>query len=184
MKKLDVVIALETVKEARAKWAVAQTSFTADVSTVMKRLLNEAAVNMMSAEEVAKASGLTVKRVRALMRENNLNPKNSKRLLAKTAAETLAENAALMGVEPREFDLMSPLAYLPMGSSLKGFLGNSVTGEEVEAEASRLADEQAAWDKYVAENNIQPGSNDAYAFMCGYRAAQGQPSMIEQGANA
>lgn len=137
MKKFDVVVALEAIREARSKWAVAQTSFTADVETLMKRLLNEAAVNYMSVEEVARASGLTTKRVRSLMRENNLNPKNGRRLLAKTASETLVENAALLGVEPREFDLTSPLAYLPMGSQLREFLRNdNVDPDSILAEES------------------------------------------------
>lgn len=135
----------------------------ADVELVMKRLLNEAAVHFMSAEEVAKASGLTTKRVRMLMRENNLNPKNGKRLLAKTAAATLVENAALLDVEPREFDLTSPLAYLPMGSTLKGFLGNSVSGEEVEVASdyeTNKARLTASIASGVAAESDDPGMRD------------------------
>lgn len=119
MEKFGVTLGLEHVALARREWTQALRKFEADVEYVMKRLINEAAVNYMSAEQVAAASGLTVKRVRLLMRNNGLDPKRSKRLLAKRAAETLAENAALLGVEPHEVDLMSPLAYLPAGSVLR-----------------------------------------------------------------
>lgn len=122
MKKFDVQIALEGIHEARSKWGAAQAKFNADVEYVMARLLNEAAVNFMSAEEVAKASGLTVKRVRLMMRKHGLDPRKGKRLLAQHAAEALAENAALLGIEPHEMDLMSPLAYLPMGQEMRKFL--------------------------------------------------------------
>lgn len=119
MQRFDVVIALEGIREARVKWHEANMKFHADVETLMSRLLNEAAVNFMSAEEVAKASGITVKRIRQAMRDRGLNPKSGKRLLSKQAAEALANNSALMGIEPHEMDLMSPLAYLPMGEKMK-----------------------------------------------------------------
>lgn len=119
MDKFGVQIALEGVCEARAAWLKARRKFDADVEYVMKRLINEAAVNFMSAEEVSKASGISVKQIRALMRSAGLDPKKGKRLLSKQAAEALAENAVLLGIEPHEMDLMSPLAYLPMGSELR-----------------------------------------------------------------
>lgn len=122
MQKFDVQIALEGVREAREKWTKAKIKFDADVEYVMSRLINEAAVNYMSAEEVARASGLTTKRVRLLMRQRGLDPRKSKRLLSKQASETLMENAALLGVEPHEMDLMSPLAYLPAGQELRQML--------------------------------------------------------------
>jgi hypothetical protein len=118
----DVQIALEGIAEARAKWDMAFRKFNADVEYLMARLLNEAAVNHMSVEQVAKASGLPAKRVRALMRDHGLNPKQGKRLLANHAATALTENAALLGIEPHEMDLTSPLAYLPMGSDLRRIL--------------------------------------------------------------
>lgn len=119
MHKFGVQLGLEAVAAARNEWTQALRKFEADVEYVMTRLINEAAINYMSAEDVAKHSGLTVKRVRLLMRNNGLDPKRAKRLLAKKAAETLAENAALLGVEVQDMDLMSPLAYLPAGSILK-----------------------------------------------------------------
>lgn len=122
MKFYDVQIALEGIAEARTAWDRGLRKFNSDVEYLMARLLNEAAVNHMSVEQVAKASGLTAKRVRSLMRAHGLNPKQGKRMLANHAAEALASNAALLGIEPNEMDLMSPLAYLPMGSDLKKFL--------------------------------------------------------------
>ena len=119
MRMFDVQIALEGIAEARTKWDRAFRKFNADVEYLMARLLNEAAVNHMSVEQVAKASGLPAKRVRALMRDHGLNPKQGKRLLANHAATALTENAALLGIEPHEMDLTSPLAYLPMGSDLR-----------------------------------------------------------------
>lgn len=119
MRKFDVQIALEGVREAREKWFFAQQRFNTDVDFVMTRLLHEAARNFMSVDEVARMSALTPKRVRELMRRAGLDPKSGKRLLAKQAAEALAQNSELLGIEPHEMDLTSPLAYLPMGSELK-----------------------------------------------------------------
>lgn len=119
MKQFEIEMALEALAEARATWAKAITKFNADVEQVMGRLLREAAANRMSVEHVARAGGFTPKRVRVLMRNHGLDPKNGRTLLAQQAAEALAENAALMGVEPHEVDLMSPLAYLPMGEQMR-----------------------------------------------------------------
>lgn len=132
MKKFDVQIALEGINEATTAWAKARIKFNSDITYLMSRLLNEAAVNFMSAEEVARYSGMTVKRVRILMRANGLDPKKGKRLLAKQAAEALSENAALLGIEPHEMDLMSPLAYLPMGSDLRKFLETKTVSQVTE----------------------------------------------------
>lgn len=154
MQKFDVQIALEGIAEAKAEWATAITKFNADVEAVMQRLLHGAAVNYMSAEEVAKASGLTIKRVRVLMREAGLNPRDGKRLLAKKAAETLAENAALLGIEPHEMDLMSPLAYLPMGESLKKFLETEAMRGVKELPEDRL-------DEYPSAEDLAAKLSDA-----------------------
>ena len=119
MKKFDVQIALEGIREAKAEWAKAVRAFNADVEKVLVRLLHEASVNYMSPEEVARFSGLSTKRVRSLMCEHGLNPRDGKRMLADSAAKALADNAALLGIRPHDMDLMSPLAYLPMGSQLR-----------------------------------------------------------------
>lgn len=131
MDKFEVVLHLESVAHARIEAGHAQKSFNADVEKVMARLLPEAAKNMMSVEEVGAAVNMTPSRVRRLMRDHGLNPRDGKRMLAAQAAETLATNAALLSVEPAEFDLMSPLAYLPMGSQLREFLETRVDVDEI-----------------------------------------------------
>lgn len=122
MNKFDVQIALEGVREARAKWAEANREFVSNVETVMARLLHEAAANYMSVNDVAKISGLNKHRVRTMMKMNNLDPTAGKTLLHDKAAKALSENAELLGVQPHEMDLTSPLAYLPMGNELRKFL--------------------------------------------------------------
>lgn len=122
MHKFEVLLALEAVRDARKQWGTAQAKFNADVELLFSRLLNEAAVNKMSVAAVGEAAGMTATKVRALMRKHGLNPKTGRNLLAAQAARALEENSALLGVEPHEFDLTSPLAYLPMGDSLRRFL--------------------------------------------------------------
>jgi hypothetical protein len=125
MRKFDVQMALEGVAEADLKWREARRGYLANRNKVLARLLHEAAANFMSAREFAKFSGLPISRVRAMMREVGLNPKSGKRLLAETAADALATNSALLGMAPHEMDLMSPLAYLPMGSEMRQRLADA-----------------------------------------------------------
>jgi hypothetical protein len=132
MQKFDVQIALEGVAEARTKWLAAKAKFDSDVEYILLRLIREAAHNYMSAEEFAKYSGLSVKRVRVLMRAAGLDPKMGKRLLSKKAAEALAENSALLGIEPHQMDLMSPLAYLPMGEEMRRALQDKTVSQVTE----------------------------------------------------
>jgi len=134
MKKADIIEALVSVRVAKAQWAVAQTKFNSDVEAVMSRLLHEAAVARMSDAEVANASGFTVKRVRMIMRAIGLNPRDGKNLLSAKAGEALANNAALLGIEPRDMDLMSPLAYLPMGEEMKRALQDKAVSKVVDLE--------------------------------------------------
>ncbi len=119
MNKIDVVLALTNVRESKNRWARGITEFNSGVDAVMGRLLHEAAAKFMSAEDVAHTSGFTVKRIRQMMRDVGLNPRDGKTMLSQKAAEALATNAALMGIEPHEMDLTSPLAYLPMGDQMK-----------------------------------------------------------------
>lgn len=128
MHKFEVELALDAVAKARAEWAAANLKFRSNVDFVMTRLIYEAAVNRMSAQQVSKHAGLSVSQVRHLMRKNGLFEKTGKMLLSEQAAAALASNAALMGVEPHEMDLTSPLAYLPMGSELrKKFLETQIS---------------------------------------------------------
>jgi hypothetical protein len=119
MQKFDVMIALEKVAEMRTTWSTSKREFDEAINKIMARLLHEAARNYMSVEEVASASGLKKIQVRSMMRLNGLDPKTGKTLLAKHAAEALEKNAELLGVSVHDMDLMSPLAYLPMGDQLK-----------------------------------------------------------------
>lgn len=132
MKKFDVQIALEGIAEAKGEWAKAIRKFNADVERALVRLLHEASANYMSVEEVARHSGLSPKRVRTLMRDHGLNPRLGKRVLADSAAKALHENAALMGIRPHDMDLMSPLAYLPMGSKMRQELTDKAVSKVTE----------------------------------------------------
>lgn len=152
MDKFGVELSLEAVAQAKKEWATAITKFNADVEFVMTRLIHEAARNRMSAEQIAKASGLTAKRVRLLMRNSGLDPRQGKLLLSKIAAEHLQDNAALMGVAPHEVDLMSPLAYLPMGRELRDVLETSERPTELPDEyrfaeelSEQVAEEDRVW---------------------------------------
>lgn len=121
MQKYDVQMALERLREARDVWRAAKRVFETNTDKVLNRLILEGAANYMSVEEVARYSGFTPLTIRRLMTRLGMNAemRKSKRLLAKTAAEALASNADLLGIAPHEMDLMSPLAYLPMGSELR-----------------------------------------------------------------
>lgn len=147
MDRFGIQLNLEHVAQAREKWAMAYAKFASEVDYMMSRLLNEAAINRLSVEQVARWSGMKPSRVRRLMRDNNLNPKQSKTLLAQTAAEALQENAALLGIEPWEMDLMSPLAYLPMGSELREQLEQAEVSGNVEVTQEMVETFKAAWHK-------------------------------------
>lgn len=119
MNTLEIEMGLETIREARKQWAKAQTEYRENEAFALRRLFYEAAAKYMSAEYVSKHSGLPLARVRALMRQFGLNPKDRKALLAESASKALLENAELMGKMPHEMDLSSPLAYLPMGKHMR-----------------------------------------------------------------
>lgn len=141
MHPFGVELHLQEVGRAKSEWAKANNEFNTKVDQIMNRLLHEAAAARMSPEQVAKASGYSPSRIRALMRRFGLNPKMGKTLLAEGASKALTENASLLGVDPEKMDLTSPLAYLPMGSQLKQRLeidrinqaASKVTPEMIEA---------------------------------------------------
>lgn len=122
MDGMGVSLALEQVAEATKKYETAMKEFRTNVNKVLARLIHEAIANGMSIEQFSSYSGMTIKQVRALMRNNGLDPKNGKNFLAHSAALALQENADLLGVDISEMDLTSPLAYLPMGSELRDSL--------------------------------------------------------------
>lgn len=127
MDKFGVQLALEGVREAEDKWRDAGREFRSRLHAVMKRLMYEAAANRMSVSEVSKASGKSRAAVRNAMRMAGLDPRDGKTLLAETAADALKNNADLLGIPVHEMDLMSPLAYLPMGSEMRQAIIDATT---------------------------------------------------------
>lgn len=119
MKRFEIDINLEHIKEQRQKWNEAARAFSDAVDTAMIRLIHEGAALRMSHTEVARKSGFTSHQIRARMKAMGLNPSGGKTLLSKQAASVLEHNAEILGIQPHEIDLMSPLAYLPAGPALK-----------------------------------------------------------------
>lgn len=119
MDRQSVEEGLRKVAEARKEWALAQAKFNADIEDTLDVLLNEAAANRMSPEQIGRSLGKPPSRVRDLMRRHGLNPRDGKNVLAKQAAEALEHNAAVMGIDVTDIDLTSPLAYLPAGALLR-----------------------------------------------------------------
>lgn len=165
MEKAEVVKSLQQVHKARQEWGKSTAKFQAEVDRIMTRLVHEAAANHMSVEEVARAAGLTPKRVRTFMRAVGLDNRSGKTLLAQRANQYLVENANLLGIDPGDMDLTSPLAYLPAGDRLRQATVESeaVKGvkdltPERDALATRLADTGLQWsealtwiDRVIAE---------------------------------
>lgn len=118
----EVLAAFAEVDRIRQEWLKAERVYKHRIGLVLTRLLAEAVKNRMSVAQIAQASGLTPKRIRAEMRAIGLDPKKGKSVLSRGAADALHSNAELLGIEPSEMDLTSPLAYLPMGEELKKFL--------------------------------------------------------------
>lgn len=143
MDRFGVQLNLEEVKRAREQWAEAKATFDANIDFMMRRLILEAATNRMSADDIARYSGFSVKNIRARFRMMRINPHKSKSLISKQAADAMATNAELMGIEPHEIDLTSPLAYLPMGEELRVKLQEQTIARvdiEEASEVERLRD--------------------------------------------
>lgn len=138
MNKSEIITALTRVSEAKEAHAARISEYQSGLNAVMRRLLHEAMAARMSPEEVGRLSGFTTKQIRARMKVIGLSPSNGKTVLSQKAAEALANNAALLGIEPSEMDLMSPLAYLPMGEQMKRQLQDQTVSQvhEVESEVS------------------------------------------------
>ena len=128
----EVTRALRTVREAKQSWNDARREFDHEAERITKRLIFEASANRMTVNEVARASGLTTAQVRTRMRRYGLVGQG-KSLLAQTAADALRRNAELLGVEPSDIDLMSPLAYLDAG---RDALNNTYSARSAEAESA------------------------------------------------
>lgn len=118
MNRGQVRLALTRIRQARRQWSTAKAKFESDVDAAMTRLILEAAANHMSAEDVASYSGYTVRAIRIKMRQSEVTGRG-KTLIAKQAAHVLEQNAAILGIEVQDMDLLSPLAYLPGGEGLR-----------------------------------------------------------------
>ena len=155
MKKDEVLANLGFVKTAKEQHALDEAKFQSDVWAVMRRLLHEAAANHMSVEMVAKSSGHTVKRIRQMMRDVGLNPASGRNLLSAKAAEALATNADLLGIEPSEMDLMSPLAYLPMGEQLRRRLQDSTVSRVTDVDEDYESTAEAIHDLHLRDGHLR-----------------------------
>ena len=134
MDVLEIEQGFASLRRARTKWNDAKRKFDTDADYIVKRLLLEAAVARMTDSQVAKAAGITRSKVRALMRKHGMDPRTSRTLLAKEAGEALAANAELMGIDVKDFDLTSPLAYLPMGREMRKTLAAKTHSQVTEVE--------------------------------------------------
>lgn len=132
MDKATVAREMERVREAEAKWKAGREEFQANVTKVVNRLIHEATRHRMSVEKVSELTGYSPIKVRQIMRENGLNPKTGRNLLSKQASEALHSNAELLGVEPHKMNLLSPLAYLPMGEEMRQALTDATTAPVTE----------------------------------------------------
>lgn len=143
MEHVEVERALNRVAYNRSQWNKAKHEFDKAAEKVTHRLLLEAAVAKMSVHQVSRCLQITPKRTRELMRRFGMNTKSSRTLLAKDAAEALHANADLMGIDVKNFDLMSPLAYLPAGSVMKQQLSgvSKVTEVDWQKEATSLQEQ-------------------------------------------
>lgn len=155
MKQADITDHLSRLRKAREAWGKGRTEFFAAYDVSLTRLIHEAVANRMGAAQVAEALGVGPSTIRTKMRSLGYDPRAGKRLLNQMAAEALANNSALLDIDPSEMDLMSPLAYLPMGSALKDELRNAralqtqVDPEEVSGntEAELRAAKGLGWDR-------------------------------------
>lgn len=149
MQKKDVIAALNKVRGVNKEWAEARLVHTKQITQVTRLLLLECTVWRMSAEEVSRELGIGPSAVRKMLREMNLDPKKGKQFLSKQAAEALAENAKRLGVEVGDMDLLSPLAYLPMGEKLSRELSlqrtQGVSGNEEPSDLEVAEIFQKAW---------------------------------------
>lgn len=132
MHKFEVTLALEAIKDSRDRWREGRKEFDAGVERVMARLLHEAMRHFMSVGQVSRLSGLTPARVRMLMRKHGLDQFSGKRLLSEKAAKALEGNAELLGIQPHEIDLTSPLAYLPAGKDVERLVRDQTVSQVTE----------------------------------------------------
>lgn len=119
MNKRQTIEFMNLARAAKARWTEATSNFNRDFNLTLRRLIVEGVSHRMSVQQIAKETGRTPKQIRTIMHQYGLRSSDNKTVLVHNAATALATNAKLMGIEPRDMDLTSPLAYLPMGDKLK-----------------------------------------------------------------
>ena len=115
----DVIHQMHLLRKARAEWELTKAQFESGQAAVLTALILKAVEKRMSVEQVAEWTGVQKRQIREVLRSNGVDPKQNRGLMAASAAEALHGNAALLGIDPSEMDLSSPLAYLPAGSLLR-----------------------------------------------------------------
>lgn len=130
MDKFGVELAMNELRENKRAWLAAKRQFDRAWTDSFIRLMHAGIEAFMSVDQMSKASGMTRRWIRAQMRHEGLDPKRSKTALSKAAAAAVQENAALLGIRPQEINLMSPLAYLPMGSAMREELATQGTVDQ------------------------------------------------------
>lgn len=143
MKQPVVQKALEDLRDKREQWQRKRQDFLSGYDFVMSRLILEACANYMSAEKIAEALGVSKKVIRSRMRTLGLDPRKGTTTLSQSASSAMLENAAIMGIDPSEMDLLSPLAYLPMGQQMKDEFHRSRVSQVTEIETTPISEENA-----------------------------------------
>lgn len=119
MRVFDVTLRMEKLRDQHRKWLDAMAGYREERDRILDRLILEAVKIRMSVADIARASGLSRKQVRDRMKYLGLHQRDGLRVMSDRAAENLRTNAALLGVDIDNFDLTSPLAYLPAGEHLQ-----------------------------------------------------------------
>lgn len=127
MNEREVRDALKKIRAADRKWREEKKKFDLSVNRVMYRLIHEAAENRMSMSVVANLAGKTPNQMRILMKMAGLDQTPLRTLLPKESAEVLRKNADALGIDPKDIDLLSPLAYLPSGTRVKSVGVSGIT---------------------------------------------------------
>lgn len=152
MKKIEVIIQMEKAATARTEWATRKREFDSNYDRVMLRLVYEGLAIRMTAAEMAHAASIPTSRMRDFMKRHGIKPSERRTVLSDLAGHALKTNAELLGIDPVNMDLTSPLAYLPMGNALRTQLqdaeGTRPTVEEFEEAATDAAEYAEKAERY------------------------------------
>jgi len=109
---------LRQIGQARAAWHEGITNFRASVEGITDRFLVEAARDRIAVHEVARLLGVRPAWVRSRMRDIGFETGRSEAALSRQAHAIIERNAEILGIDIKDIDLTSPLAYLPAGKDL------------------------------------------------------------------